>query len=301
MKQKLHNCIYIFCAFFFSCMSDAAGVSEKELLEEVIAMKDNKKAQGNPTVEKAFKECLQASSSNSKAVDFYVKSIKETGFSGGAGQNLAQFRAWEKKNAEKLKDNAFQNSIRIHLFYFCISLKKASGIENSELIGDLITHIDSVIASDDDTKTRYLAKVHISNSLFAKRYGVTEFLKQLKQKEWEDLPVKIKVIEAKIVMPELIKNKDMRVIQYLDKRLKQETDAIKASKDALRINNFNQLTKPEKLWKRAETLLLIGQRSQALQEMRQIVKTWPNHPNIETWLNALQSAITNPDVGTTFN
>ena len=301
MKPNFQNCIYGFFLLLFAGAVNAQNVDEKKLLEEVINMKDQAQSgQASPFLQKALQECYQASFSNQKAVAFYIKTMKESEFS-GRGQTVAQFQEWQKKNAKMLQNPDFQSAVRLHLIYFCISLKKAAGVSNVDLLNDLIAYTDSVGMSSDGTRKHALLRQPVTRGFFAKRYTLdTLLVQQLKAKEWEAVPANIEAIGNKVIFPELIKNKDARVIQYLDKRLKQENDIAMASRDAITINNFNHVKKPEILWQRAETLLLVGQRNQALLEMRQVVANWPQHPKREEWLNALQSAITNPTEGTIF-
>ena len=301
MNWKSHNCIYIICLASFIFMPDVMAIDERQILEDVISAKyAQRETQKNPLIKKALEECSKASKSDSKAVAFYIKSFKKFEFLGGTGKNAVEFKEWERKNRDRLRDKEFHAAVRLHLVYFCISLRKASGVGNSELLDDLIAYTDAVNAASEATREYGIMNIHLNNGIFAKCYGVSGFLSQLKWTEWEPMPVKIHLIGEKVIFPELLRHNDMRMVEYIDKCVKQENERLVKARDSIGLAKFNQIRKPELLWRKAEALLRVGQRKQGLEEMHMIIKEWPTHPKINTWLDRLQSAITNPQPGTVF-
>ena len=57
---------------------------------------------------------------------------------------------------------------------------------------------------------------------------------------------------------------------------------------------WSQVKKPSMLWSRAQDQLLIGQRNRALTEMFNLIKAFPQHPDVSTWIAQMEGLISSP-------
>lgn len=108
---------------------------------------------------------------------------------------------------------------------------------------------------------------------------------------WEPSAGNVDGIFERIILPELREQKDARILEYWDVRLKREADNISKSKLTFEIDKFNTITRPKLLWERAQDIMVIGQRSRALGEMVGLVKSYPTHPDAANWIAQLEQEL----------
>ena len=113
-------------------------------------------------------------------------------------------------------------------------------------------------------------------------------------KGWEMNPFNVEAIFQAIILPELRAQKDPRVLEYWDNKMRQLADRATKAKSPLEIDKFNQITRPQLQWGRAVEMEGIGLRNRAITEMFAIVKANPAHPNVETWVKELKNRIQPP-------
>jgi hypothetical protein len=105
---------------------------------------------------------------------------------------------------------------------------------------------------------------------------------------WEQSAGNVDGIFDSIILPELRDQKDPRVLEYWDMRLKRATENISKSKLSFEIDRFNTITRPKLLWDRAQDAKLVGQRSRALTDMVNLIKTYPTHPDAANWISMVE-------------
>jgi hypothetical protein len=108
---------------------------------------------------------------------------------------------------------------------------------------------------------------------------------------WEASAGNVDGIFHNIILPELREQKDPRLLEYWDVRLKREADNVSKSKLTFEIDKFNTITRPKLLWERAQDIKIIGQRNRALGEMVNLVKTYPTHPDATNWIGVLEQEL----------
>ncbi len=111
---------------------------------------------------------------------------------------------------------------------------------------------------------------------------------------WESNPFNVDGIFQTIILPELRAQKDQRILEYWDNKIRQLADRATKSKSPLEIDKFNQITRPQLQWDRAVEMENVGLRNRAVTEMFSIVKANPTHPNVETWIKNLKTRILPP-------
>ena len=111
---------------------------------------------------------------------------------------------------------------------------------------------------------------------------------------WENSPAGLDGIFLKIILPELRDQKDARVLDYWDLKLKKEADAASRSRLAFEIEKFNNERRPTLLWSRSQEFIALGQKNRAITEMFGVIKAHPTHPQADDWIAALEQLITPP-------
>ncbi len=111
---------------------------------------------------------------------------------------------------------------------------------------------------------------------------------------WEDNPGNLDGIFQKIILPELRLQKDARVLEYWDLKLKKEADTASRSRLAYEIEKFNTERRPSLLWSRSQEYLLLGQKNRAISEMFALIKACPTHPEADAWIGELEQLLAPP-------
>jgi len=115
-------------------------------------------------------------------------------------------------------------------------------------------------------------------------------------RDWEMAPGNVDGIFQKIILPELRAQHDPRLLEYWDMKIKREGEAATRSRLAFDVDRFNQVRRPELLWSRAEDELALGQRAKAINDMFNLIKANPAHPNAAGWVSRLEGVIAPPAV-----
>lgn len=123
------------------------------------------------------------------------------------------------------------------------------------------------------------------------RQGRKQDAPQDSGKSWEGNPFNVDGIFQSIILPELRAQKDIRILEYWDNKIRVAADRASKSKSPLEIDKFNQVVRPQMQWDRAVEMENIGFRNRAIGEMFSIVKANPAHPNVEGWMKDLKTRI----------
>lgn len=111
---------------------------------------------------------------------------------------------------------------------------------------------------------------------------------------WEQSPGNVEGMFQATILPEMRAQKDARLLEYWDLRIKKEADGALRSKLAFDADQFTQVKRPQLLWNRAQDVLALGQKNRAISEMFNIVKTFPTHPDADRWVASLEETLLPP-------
>ena len=108
---------------------------------------------------------------------------------------------------------------------------------------------------------------------------------------WPMTPGDLEAIHQSIILPEYRSTKDARVLDYWERVLKRESEAVAKRKVDYEEKRFATVRRPELLWSRAEDLHQIGLKNRAITEMVAVLRSNPLHPRAEGWISQLESML----------
>jgi hypothetical protein len=108
---------------------------------------------------------------------------------------------------------------------------------------------------------------------------------------WEGTPGNFDGIYTNILLPEMRNNKDVRIVEYWDNKIKREGEAATRSQKTFEIDKFNQVRRPSLMWSRDQDLAKVGQRNRAIADMFALIKAFPTHPKAPGWINELEQML----------
>ena len=276
---------------------DANPPDTKALLQSLEQLRKKNGQAGQNRLGRVIEEINAAAASNAAALALYERAIQSTKFT-GKSKEQTQFQEWKRKEGDRLKGDALQTAARLHLRYLAILVKAVAGMDAGQLLPDLISYtndLTAVLEDDalrDELEKQDLFRKPVTSGIFAQWYGVEGELAGLKS--WEPIAANVDGIYLKTILPELRKKKDPNLLRYWDARINREEAIAQASRLTLRIDYFNQVTKPSLIWSRAQDVMLLGHPNHAIGEMYGLIRDFPAHPDNLRWIETLEAVLNPP-------
>lgn len=262
---------------------------------------------------------LAAAGSGKETLELYVKCYKEVNFD-REGRKESDFRDWRDRQADRFRDDAFIEGLRIQLRYLGLSCKAAEAEELSQVFGSLMAYVDSLSQLEEMPSNEAMRA--INGTVFAQAYELDGQLG--KNKSWEQVPYNISGIYEKTILPYLRKESPDRLANAWDKRIEQETrvvqflerekeEQVKGSADdkrkardrqserskgnggnggngenVLRTHDkefFLRETLPSLRWGKMVDMFDYGNRPKAALDMLAFIQENIKSPKAETWMN----------------
>lgn len=272
-----------------------------EEARDVLRQLSDVQAQREELMEKGVLGALQriraAAASESAAREFYEQAILQTQFA-GQSREQTQLRDWKKRREDALKGTAVSTALRLHLNYLALTLERASGKTNDDLLPALLKHASLVLAADESLQTDDRAQRDILNSLLRESVAESVFATWLRLKDyigkveqWEMSAGNAEGIYAQSVLPKLREKKDPQLLQYWNSRIERETARAAKSGRTFDEENFTAVTLPRLLWQRAQDERILGRTSASVNQMLAVIKKNPGHPEAERWIEQLTGIV----------
>lgn len=283
----------IFCASVSVVVSqDNNPLDPKQILQELQDIQTKQQILASSSQKRSIDLVFKASGNKDAAIAFYEEAQMVTQFQGANREN-AQFRDWKKRQEDQLKNDDFCESVRLHLFYLGLTLKKAADTKPEELVPQVAEYLKVLDTSSGALEVKdSLLKNSVADGIFAKWLGLGPELG--KAKDWEMNPEKADQIAAKFLLPIWRKQKSPALLAYWDGRIVKESAIVNTVKLDFQEKNFSTIRKPELLWLRSQEFIHLDQPNRAIQEMFGLIKNHPNHPNVMQWIEALQKMLQAP-------
>jgi hypothetical protein len=294
---------------------DLPPINVNQLLNALHTMSDQQ-AQASKTQKlTAYQQISAAANSPERAVGLWEEAVRATQME-GAGKEGTQFKLWKDGEGELFKEREVQNAVHLHLEWLALTLQHSAGTTVKEMLPSVMAYIHELVADQawmdalEDTVKKDAPGVNKVRAAKAKddvairkthdsvlNHGlgnsvVVQWLKlgdAVNVDQWENNPNNLDGIYKNIVQPELRAEKDQRVFEYWDYKLKKEADAASKTRLSFEMDKFNTLRMPVLLWNRIQEYAVVGQKNRAMTEMFNLIKKYPTHPSAPDWISTLEA------------
>jgi hypothetical protein len=301
---------------------DAPPVDVGQLLQSLRAMRQQQATQLLSQKQTAWQRINAAAGSNEAATTMWENAVRATQME-GAGKENSQFKTWKDTEGESFKEREVQNAVRLHIQWLAFTLQRSGGAKVKDMLPSLISYTKELLADEigmdalveaikrekelgaanpkraqrsrDDAATKKAHDAVLNRGLGGS--VVVQWLKLndfINVEHWELNPGNLDGIYKNIILPELRAQRDQRVFEYWDMKLKKEADKASQSKLAFEIEKFNTLRRPALLWNRSEEYISLGLKNKAVSEMFALIKAYPTHPDADEWVDKLEQVLLPP-------
>ncbi len=300
---------------------DGQAVDIGQMLQQLRALRADTATKTKADKQKAIQQVTAAAASGESSVQAWESAVMATQFD-GVTKEASAFKAWRENEGEALKEAEGKNAARLYFQWLALTLQRSSGATVKEMLPAIINYTKE-LASDqagmenlDDTIKREkereatkrgnprksndgeVKKMH--DSILKGGLGGSVVVQWLKLGEWvnvpnwENSPGNFDGIYDNIVLPELRAQRDQRVLEYWDMKIKREGDAAAKSKLEFEHDKFLTQRMPALLWKKAADMALLGMKNRAATEMFTLIRKYPQHPNAGEWMSKLEEMLMPP-------
>ena len=303
---------------------DANPVDVSTVLKDLSNIKKVQEDGSKATKLKLAQQFLTTAGDTGAAVNYYKEAIRATKFE-GISRESTQFQQWEKDEAEHLKSKAFRDALSYHLTYLSLTLRRSAGLEVRDLLPDLINYTQQVMTEEDQgggpaqqsggmtgrqsrrppsaqsliappsappSLDAELMKPDLTSSIFVVWMQIEKYVSDAD--DWELSPGNVNGIYDQTILPEYRRTRDPRLLQYWDTRIQREADLAAKSGRNFDVDKFNQTTLPQLRWKRTQELIALGLKNRAINDMVALIKTYPTHPDVPSWIQTVQQMLRPP-------
>jgi hypothetical protein len=314
-----------FAAVTFAQTQDAPAPDLSSLLQELKKIREQQVQSEKQQRQAALQQVTAAAASPERAAGLWEDAVRAIQFDGATKEGTA-FKEWKDREGEGLNSKEGRNAARLYFNWLKLTILRDAGTPVKELLPQVVAHTKELSADremmealeesikkdkelaasgkhgmkrqgDDDKAKR------MHDQILNKGLAGSPVVQWLKLKEfvnppqWENNPGDFDGIFNNIILPELRAQKDPRLLEYWDMRLKKEADAASKQKLTFAVEKYNNERRPALLWSRADDLLLLGQKNRAIGEMFNLIKTYPRHPSADTWIARLEAILVPPPPG----
>lgn len=301
---------------------DAQPVDIAQMLQALRQFREQTATKTKADKAKAIQEVASAAASGESAVNAWEKAVMATQFDGVTKEATA-FKGWRENEGEALHEAEAKNAARLYFQWLGLTLQRSSGVPVKDLLPAVINYTKELASdqagmenledairrekekndgkrgnqrrSSNDGEVRKMHEQILNRPLGGSL--VVQWLKLgewVAVEKWEHTPGNLDGIFEKIVLPELRAQRDQRVLEYWDTKIKRESENASKSKLDFEHDKFNTQRLPVLLWKRASDMANVGMRNRAATEMFTLIRKYPSHPDATEWMSKLEEMLMPP-------
>ncbi len=301
---------------------DGQTVNIGEMLQQLRQLREQTALKTKADKQRAIQEVSSAAASGESAVNAWEKAVMATQFDGVTKEATA-FRAWRDGEGEVLKEAECKNAARLYFQWLSLTLQRSSGTPMKDMLPAVINYTKELLADqaavenlDDSIKREKekndgkqrgmqrksndgdVKKMH--DNILNKGLGGSIVVQWLKLGEWvnvdhwEGTPGNFDGIYEKTILPELRAQRDQRVLEYWDMKIKREGDRAAKSKLEFEHDKFLTQKLPGLMWKKAADMAVLGFKNRAATEMFTLIRKYPQHPDAGDWMGRLEEMLMPP-------
>ena len=297
-----------------------------QLLQALHSISDAQAQASKTSKLTAYQQIAAAASSPERALGLWEEAVKATQMD-GAGKENAQFRAWKEGEGELFKEREVQNAVHLHLEWLALTLQRSAGATVKDMLPSLLAYAKEAsrpirlgwpCPGGSTMKKDVPGAEHPSPRRRRKPQGrrghpqdarlgpqsqsgsgsvVVQWLKlgdAVAVDKWEGNPGNLDGLYKNVIQVELRAEKDSRVFEYWDYKMKRGADIATKSKLSFEIDKFNTQKMPTILWNRTMEYTYLGQKNRAMTELFGIIKKYPTHPDVPDWIETLEGLAAPP-------
>ncbi len=307
------------CAQQSPPLQDAPALDAAKLLEALKGLQDAQDKQAKVALQTVLKAAQAGAASGQAAAAAWIEAVRQTQFEGVEKEGAA-FRDWKDKEGALFSEKEVQAAAVLHFRWLTITTQRAMGTPVKDLVSPIIQYAKDVLsdAAVMETMTEHADKEKDRQKpgMARNNRGASETdkikrehdailnralpagpaVKALRAEEiikadnWEMQPGDVDGIYNAIILPEFRKNRDPRVLEYWDLKIKLEGEAVKL-KSTFDQEKFAKERRAELLWHRGKEFNEIGLRNRCINELFQVLRTYPQHSQFRSWVSELQGII----------
>ena len=282
---------------FALAQSDVNPVNADAILKEIETIEQKQKQTIASAKNSTLSRLQTAAASGAAAAGFYTDAVEEVQFQGQKGKAEA-FIDWKKQNGDLLRSKPMQTALMLHLRYALLAVQR-KGIEKPEtLMPASEKYLSDLIAADDVFEDKPpqqaldLLTKPLGQSVMAQWLRLGDWLPD--DKDFELAPGNVTGILNKNIRPYLREAKSPNLIQTWDLQMQIEADRITTGRSDHKADEFNSVTRPRLIFQRAKDMATIGQPNRAVSGIIVLVRTYPEHPDFNTWVAEIKSMVKPP-------
>ena len=312
-------------------IADAPPVDVNQLLQGLRQFKEQNDTSVKTRRNNAYQQVMAAAATPEKAAAFWAEAVLAVQFAGVDQQTSAvrEWKAGEGEGLRSKEGSAaarlhllwlglsIQHASGVEMKVLLPSvLDFARQVEADRLMMEKLDEaIDKAKANAggarrignksgaDDVQARTthnnIMRTSVADSPVARKLQIADLLGGGRRKKaddgeggsWEFTPGNLNGIYGAIILPEFRATKDPRILEYWDMVLKQEQQGISSDMADYKEHEARNVKQPRILWNRAQDMLLIGLRNRAVSEMFNLIKTYPQHPDVAGWIAKLEGIL----------
>ena len=300
---------------------DGQAVNIGEMLQQLRQLREQTALKTKADKQRAIQEVSAAAASGEGAVNAWEKAVMATQFDGVAKEATA-FKAWRDGEGEALKEAEGKNAARLYFQWLALTLQRSSGTPVKDMIPSVVNYTKELLADQaaienlDDSIKRDKEKDNgkrgmqrksndadvkkMHDNILNKGLGGSVVVQWLKLGEWvnvdhwEGTPGNFDGIYEKIILPELRLQRDQRVLEYWDMKIKREGERAAKSKLEFEHDKFLTQRLPKLQWGKAADMAVLGFKNRAATEMFTLIRKHPQHPDAGDWMGRLEEMLMPP-------
>jgi len=299
---------------------DAPALDPAKLLDALKALKDQQAQQAHASRQTVLKAAQAGAASGTAAANAWVEAVRQTQFE-GAEKEGAQFREWKDKEGALFAEKEVQAAAQLYFRWLALTVQRAQGSALKDLLPNIVQYtkdvladaqvVEAMVEKEDKEKERggnrpgartqkavnEIDKIRrLHDQILNRGLAASPPVKALHAEElvrsekWEMKPGDVDGIYNAIILPELRKAHDPRVLEYWDMKIKLEGDAVKA-RPAFEQERFTKERRGELLWNRGREFNELGLHNRCINELFLVLRTYPQHPKFAEWTAELETII----------
>jgi hypothetical protein len=288
-------------------LKDDVAPDAASLSTQMEAFTTARAAQKKLFFENASQKLEAAMKQNGNAGNYALGCMRQLRFGDVKGGNLEAAK-WKKDNAKLLSDRDLDRAADLHLHYLDLTLKRAEKDSSAPLVKDVWAYLAELYKAPDllsqvkapgkpkrdapDDPRSYINELlggPVTSGWVACSLGLDGHFGTMQN--WETSAGNFSGILDQDIRPVLRDAKDPALISTWDYEIGFQELVANQDPDRKVLATFQQEAMPRLLWKKADDVEKLGMPNKALEMRIALAKTYPAHPDFESWTGTIMAAL----------